>query len=516
MSGTLGSSYNLATFGAFVSYSHTDKAAAGRFHKKLESYRLPKRLLKDSVNSNKDGSLGPIFRDREDLPAAEDLTASVKQALALSRSLLVLCSPSAKNSRWVQYEINLFRELHPNRPVLAALLYGEPDESFPVCLRANSEPLAADLRKNGDGPDLGFLKVVAGIAGVPLDALIQRNAQRQMRSVMAVTGLVSVVTVAMVIMTTIALQARNEARVQRDEAEGLVDYLLNDLREDLNGVAGVAVLTKVNKRALAYYENQESFEDLSPDSLARRALAIGRLGEDAMNRQDFPLARRNFEERVRTTKRLLVEDPTNQERMFDHAVSLNSLSVLAQAEGNNSKAQAGFEESWLMLSALKTWKGEDLKRRRATALVAGNLCAMDALNQRVAKETVEKCKIAVELGKVLVRDDDLPSRSAYDLVFNLTWLSVALQQVGKIDAAANARRDALALTDQLALENPLNRKIKAQRMETYGYLSRFEDLAKRRSMLKIALSIGRDLTALDPEHEAWKQHVKNYQHSLQE
>ncbi|MCA3077681.1 MAG: toll/interleukin-1 receptor domain-containing protein [Rhodocyclaceae bacterium] len=516
MSGTLGSSQNLATFGAFVSYSHTDRAAAGRFHKKLESYRLPKRLLKDSGNSIKDGSLGPIFRDREDLPAAADLSASVKHALASSRALIVLCSPSAKKSRWVEHEINLFRELHPDRPILAALLYGEPDESFPVSLRANSEPLAADLRKNGDGPELGFLKVVAGIAGVPLDALIQRNAQRQMRSVMAVTGLVSIVTVAMAFMTAIAFQARNEARVQRDEAEGLVDYLLNDLREDLNGVAGVAVLTNVNKRALAYYENQESLEDLTPDSLARRALAIGRLGEDAMNRQDFPLARRNFEERVRTTKRLLSEDPTNQERMFDHAVSLNSLSVLAQAEGKSSEANDGFKESWMFLSALKSWKSEALERRRATTLVAGNLCAIDALNQKVTIETIEKCKIAVELGKLLAHKDDVPSRSAYDLVFNLTWLSVALQQVGQIDEAATARRDALALTDQLVRENPLNRKIMAQRMETYGYLSKFEHPQRRRTMLTIALSIGRELIALDPEHEAWKLHVKNYQHSLEE
>ena len=55
--------------------------------------------------------------------------------------------------------------------MLAALIEGEPADAFPQPLLQGGEPLAADLRKQGDGPRLGFLKVVAGIAGVPLDAL---------------------------------------------------------------------------------------------------------------------------------------------------------------------------------------------------------------------------------------------------------------------------------------------------------------------------------------------------------
>ena len=150
-------------FRAFVSYSHADAAIAQKLHRKIETYRLPQHLRDRKTFNLDNGRLGRIFRDREDLPAAEDLSESVKQALAGSQVLVVICSPDARASIWVAREIELFRALHPGRPVLAALVRGEPEEAFPAALRDGTEPLAADLRKQGDGWRLGFLKIVAGI-----------------------------------------------------------------------------------------------------------------------------------------------------------------------------------------------------------------------------------------------------------------------------------------------------------------------------------------------------------------
>lgn len=70
-------------------------------------------------------------------------------------------------------EIELFRALHPDRPILAAIVRGELAEAFPAPFMDGAEPLAADLRREGDGWRLGFLKIIAGIAEVPLDALGQ-------------------------------------------------------------------------------------------------------------------------------------------------------------------------------------------------------------------------------------------------------------------------------------------------------------------------------------------------------
>jgi tetratricopeptide (TPR) repeat protein len=500
------------SFRAFLSYSHVDKAAAKRLHRKLENYRLPGHLRQ----AGSGGRIGTIFRDSEDLPAATDLSASVRQALAASQALIVLCSPDAKASRWVAREIALFRELHPDRPILAALLRGEPDAAFPAPLLDSGEPLAADLRKEGDGYRLGFLKVVAGVVGVPLDALVQRDSQRQMRRVMAVTGLATAIALIMAVMTVIALQARSEAQRQQAEAEGLIEYMLTDLREDLDGAAGVAVMTRVNQRALAYYEGQESLASLSPDSLERRARVVGRLGEDAMFRQNFALARRNLEERARTTLSLLEAAPTDPERRFDHALSLNRLALLSEAEGNGVRAEAELRKSWALLTDLRAWESANSEWRRTTALVAGNLCAIDTLGKTVDTATLDKCRIAVELGEQLASEDKVASRAPYDLVFNLMWHSVALEQAGRRDDARDVRREALRLTDALAAQNPDNRKIRAQRMETYGYLASFEADPVRRTMLTTAVEIAQDLTRLDPDRAEWRSSLEDFRKRLEE
>src|SRR6187402_469038 len=132
-----------STYRAFISYSHSDAAFARWLHSRLESYRLPSGVDQVASAGGPKRRLGPIFRDREELPASQDLSASVRAALAASDVLVVLCSPEARASRWVSREIELFRELGPERPILAAIVRGEPGEAFPEALTDGREPLAA-------------------------------------------------------------------------------------------------------------------------------------------------------------------------------------------------------------------------------------------------------------------------------------------------------------------------------------------------------------------------------------
>ncbi|HEX9806333.1 MAG TPA: toll/interleukin-1 receptor domain-containing protein, partial [Alteraurantiacibacter sp.] len=308
---------------AFISYSHRDAAVARWLHARLETYRLPGEIAQLMPAGGQKGRLGPIFRDREELPASQDLSASVRAALAASDVLVVLCSPEACASRWVTREIELFRELHPDRPILAAIVRGEPGDAIPETLLQDGEPLAADLRKEGDGRRLGFLKVVAGIAGVPLDSLVQRDAQRKMRRVMAVTLVTAAGALAMTIMTIVAIQSRNEAERQRVEAEGLIEYMLSDLRTDLRGVGRLDVMERVNRRALDYYAGQGDLSGLPADSLERRGRVLHAMVEDETNREggDLELAGRMASEAYQTTALLLETDPRNADLVFSHAQS---------------------------------------------------------------------------------------------------------------------------------------------------------------------------------------------------
>ena len=308
---------------AFISYSHKDAAAGRWLHRKLEGYRLPKRL---AGTRGEDGEvpsrLTPIFRDRDELPAAGDLSERVRAALAASRNLIVLCSPDSAASPWVAKEIATFRELHPERPVFTAIVEGEPGQCFsPALLEGGVEPLAADLRKQGDGKRLALLKLVAGLAGVGLDSLVQRDAAKRVRRVTYVTAAALAATLVMALLTAFALDARAEAQRQRAEAEGLVEFMLTDLRTRLRSVGRIDIMEAVNERALRRYSTMERLGPLADEELVRRAGLMRAIGEDEILLGDMDKALSAAREAHRITAAQLARNRGDPKRQLEHARS---------------------------------------------------------------------------------------------------------------------------------------------------------------------------------------------------
>ena len=94
---------------AFLSYSHRDTRWAKWMHAALEGYRIDKDLAgRPTPAGAVPKSLRPIFRDREDFSAGHSLTEQTEAALEASRFMVVLCSPNAAKSQYVNEEICRF------------------------------------------------------------------------------------------------------------------------------------------------------------------------------------------------------------------------------------------------------------------------------------------------------------------------------------------------------------------------------------------------------------------------
>jgi hypothetical protein len=97
---------------AFLSYSHRDKAWANWLHAALESYRVDKELSgRASAAGPVPKTLRPIFRDREDFSAGHSLTQRTLSALEAAQFLIVVCSPNAAQSEYVNEEVRRFKML---------------------------------------------------------------------------------------------------------------------------------------------------------------------------------------------------------------------------------------------------------------------------------------------------------------------------------------------------------------------------------------------------------------------
>ena len=195
---------------AFITYAHKDEEKARWLRKKLEDFKVPKHLIGQNSDFGPIPSrLYPIFRDRDELAGAAQLGPLIEQALDDSSHLIILCSPHAVQSRWVNEEIRMFKAMGKEDRVLCLVLSGEPmvedsegdsqKECIPLAARRQvdsngeiseqkHEPAAADLRDSADGEKNSLLKLVAGLIGVGLDELKQRDLLARQKRLVRITA----------------------------------------------------------------------------------------------------------------------------------------------------------------------------------------------------------------------------------------------------------------------------------------------------------------------------------------
>lgn len=299
---------------AFISYSHRDKEIAQRLHRAIESYRIPSKLIgKVTALGRTPRRLRPIFRDREELPASGDLSAELTRALQQSMFLIVICSPASARSRWVNEEIRQFKAVHGDSRVLALVVDGEPNatevpgldhrECFPEALRLRvgpdgqlsdvpAEPIAADYRREADGPRLATQKLIAGLTGLKLDDLVQRETQRRIAQATAVAvGAV----MGMVVTGGLAFYA-NSLRIEADRqrtiaqheaaaARAASDYLVgtfelsNPATENPRTITALTILGRSAERARRELAGQPAIEARLLATLGRAYINLGLLNE---------------------------------------------------------------------------------------------------------------------------------------------------------------------------------------------------------------------------------------------
>lgn len=293
-----------AAYRAFLSYSHADAKVARWLHRRLEGYRFPKGLTLDDGGAP--GRLAPIFRDREELPAGASLSDDLIAALRGSEALVVICSRRSARSTWVDREIETFLEHHGRERVFAVIVdgkaglpSGDDNSCYPPALygeNGSADLVAPDLRPGGDGRRLGFLKLVAGLAGLRLDALIQRDQQRAIRRLRLTVALSLTAVLTFAALGTAlhfqrreAIRQRDLAREVRDRAQEMNSYFLTDLRKKLRALGRLDLLDEATERVIAYQDSLPSELSDDPEVLRARAIAMDYVGQMLLARGE-PLA----------------------------------------------------------------------------------------------------------------------------------------------------------------------------------------------------------------------------------
>jgi tetratricopeptide (TPR) repeat protein len=511
---------------AYLSYSHRDEADAKWLHRAIEHYRVPPAMVgKPSAQGPIPASLAPVFRDRQELAASNDLGGGIREALSQSRFLIVLCSPAAAASHWTNEEIAAFKRLRPDGGILAAIVGGEPhasaipgregEECFPPALRVQydkrgratakrAEPIAADLREGRDGRRMGLLKVVAGMLRVGLDDLVRREAQRKSKRLQA---MVAASLAGMTVTSGLALAAvyaRDEARDQRREAEGLVGFMLGDLRDKLQPLGRLDVLDAVGGRARGYYEKQAKGA-LSDEAMAQRSRALTLMGEIANTRGDLEGALRRYREALAGTGEALRRKPGDAQALFDHAQNIFWVGYIDWQRGETEAAARAFREYKLLANRMAAAAPDDPKYRLEGVYADSNLGTV-LLDQRHYAAAARVFEQALGAGEALAAAD--PRNADYQKLMAeaLANLSSALERSGKIEEALTQRERQIALIDR-QMKGSGDVEYRSKAMAAHRAMGRL--FASRGEMgaaldhARTASRLAEDLIRIEPANTQW-------------
>jgi tetratricopeptide (TPR) repeat protein len=440
-------------FRAFLSYSHRDARWADWLHKTLESYRIPKQLIGTTTPlGTVTKRLTPIFRDREELASATDLGSVINEALNQSACQIVICSPQAANSRWVNEEILAFKRLGRENRIFCLIVGGEPnasdlpgrerEECFPQALRfkigadgalseARTEPIAADARPGKDGKKNALLKLIAGILGVGFDVLRRREQQRRYRELLIATcaavlgmlfmsGLAAYSLVQRAAAQKQTARAEAEAEAARQTTSFLIGLfrILDPSEARGNSVTAREMLDKGAARVDTELAKQPAIQATLMDAIGTVYMGLGL----------YPAARPLLDRAASTRRRL--KDPEPE----DLSESLNHLADLQMIQAEYVSAEKAYREAAAQQAA-------NPKSRRGQINLAGSLYGLGIVLDRQGRyQDAER-----SYRDALALQQQLYGQTHGDIARTLKELAQAMNDDGDLKTAITMMQKAVAM-----------------------------------------------------------------------
>ncbi|MGI8561129.1 MAG: TIR domain-containing protein, partial [Luteimonas sp.] len=506
-------------YAAFLSYSHADARWAQWLLRRLEAFRVPSRLV-GTLGAH--GIIGPrlgkVFRDRDELPTAGDLGHTIRAALSQSAALVVVCSPDAARSHWVNAEVQAFRDLGRGDRIACFVVAGDPGSSDPAacCFPAATtepdedgafrEPLAADARKAGDGRERAFLKLVAGLLGVSYDALAQREAQRKQRR-LALVAMASTLGMALALgLAATAYVARNDALRRQAQAEDILGFMLGDLREKLTTVGRLDLMRAVDDKAIGYFASLDP-RDLSDRALEEQARSLTGIGQVRLDEGNHPEAMAAFREALARSTALYERAPGNGQRLFDLAQAEYWIGYVAWQQGRLDDAGVWltrYRNSAIRLAAMDR---DNFDWQREVAYGHHNLAVLANSLGHYA-EAERAMRGVLSLYRTWTRQHPQDTRVRYEAANVASWLGSLMLRQGRLADAEAFFAEQLDGYERNIRSEPDNATWKDRKVASLVLLTEAQvaqgNIAQAKASIDNACRLGAALLKQDASNNGWR------------
>ncbi len=349
--------------------------------------------------------------------------------------------------------------------------------------------------------------------GVGLDELVQRETTRRHRQLawLAAASLAGMGVTSTLAVT--AIQARDSARDQRREAEGLISFMLGDLKDKLEPIGRLDALDGVGGRVLAYYQKQDT--SALPDlSLMQRSSALSLMASVANSRGDLDGAMRLYREAMAGTREAIRRKPTDPQRIFDHAQNVFYVGDIALRRGDQKAAEAAFRDYKTLSDREVALDPDNMKWRVEAQSADANLGVM-LFNERRFPEASKQLEQALRAMDAFAAADPANIDYRKSLIESLGWVADSHFAEGRLDAATSDRQRDVALLKRLLVQSRDSdfrwKLIAAERMLAKLYAVRGET---DRAIQQVgdASTQSDQLLAVEPTNSKWIERAAQSRH----
>ncbi len=353
------------------------------------------------------------------------------------------------------------------------------------------------------------------------------------------------------------LEARQDAEQRRRQAEALIDFMLGDLRAELQPIGKLGILDKIGDQAMEYFAAVPQSE-LSDEETASYAKALHQIGQVRFNLGKFPEAAAAFGESLALAKELAAREPENVDWQFelgqshfwlgylhhknrDFDAALSQLETyrrisekLVEGDPENAEWQRELAYAYSSMASVFEMQGRLLEAARALEVGARTLEGLRLRSPGDHQLTVALANAYAKLGQVAEDLGELSqARSRFEASLDLfvralaqrpedmdlqSYVNTAFFNLGKILqvqgetlAALDRFRSALDYSRRLVVHEPEHREWLAALTFDLNELARIlivlGELSEARSLFEESMTISQALVEEAPEHGRWRYYL---------
>jgi tRNA A-37 threonylcarbamoyl transferase component Bud32/tetratricopeptide (TPR) repeat protein len=301
---------------------------------------------------------------------------------------------------------------------------------------------------------------------------------------------------------------RTVAEQRRDQAEGLLGFVLGDLRDKLKTIGRLEILDDVGDRALKYFAAVPEAE-LSSEELFRRATALSQIGDVRIEQGKLEQALAPIKESLALSTQLVARDPQNAEWRLGLGASHYFLGAVLMNRGEPEAALKHWETYHSIAADLVAQHPANTQYQNELFMAGSNLgSAYQA--QGALEPAGARFDDALKSAASLAAADPRPEAQT-NLAYAHNQLGLVLGQLGKLDASREQFRQEVSLRERLLAADPKDAENKLRLGTSRYFLGQvLEAMGETTAALEQYVPANRqmaELVASDPANTRWRRNL---------